>query len=301
VLDLERLLEIKRLAIIAMFANDDLMDRWVLKGGNAIDVFYNIASRSSVDLDFSMPDEFEDSELNDVTKKIENSLKKIFLEQNYHVFDVKLQKKPKMSKTTISDPEIEKFWGGYQVEFKVIESNKFSNFENDAQSLRMHAIDIAPGSIKKFYIDISKYEYCDLKTISKTTLNDYTIYVYTPLLIVCEKLRAICQQMEEYKAIVKSSSRSPRAKDFFDIYYLMDMFSIDLTTEDNKHILEQVFLIKKVPLQFLANISSYRDYHRDSFVSLKDTIKQGVDLQPYDFYFDFVTVQINLLKSLWDK
>lgn len=40
VLDLNFLERIKTLAIVAMFSDDDLMERLVLKGGNALDIVY---------------------------------------------------------------------------------------------------------------------------------------------------------------------------------------------------------------------------------------------------------------------
>jgi hypothetical protein len=35
-----------------------------------------------------------------------------------------------------------------------------------------------------------------------------TIYVYSPEMIVFEKIRAICQQMEEYGLVVPNSGKS---------------------------------------------------------------------------------------------
>ena len=46
----ERVEEIKRLALIAMFSDDDLMQTLVLKGGNAMDLIYNVGHRASRDL-----------------------------------------------------------------------------------------------------------------------------------------------------------------------------------------------------------------------------------------------------------
>ena len=46
-LDLDKLEQIKRITIIALFSDDDLMDSLVLKGGNALDMIYGIAQRSS--------------------------------------------------------------------------------------------------------------------------------------------------------------------------------------------------------------------------------------------------------------
>ena len=49
VLDETGLIAIKRAAVVAMFADDDLMDILVLKGGNAMDLVHKVSSRSSVD------------------------------------------------------------------------------------------------------------------------------------------------------------------------------------------------------------------------------------------------------------
>ncbi|MFH1883416.1 MAG: hypothetical protein ABIL62_11975 [Planctomycetota bacterium] len=46
-LDLDKLEQIKRIAIIALFSDDDLMDSLVLKGGNALDMIYGVAQRAS--------------------------------------------------------------------------------------------------------------------------------------------------------------------------------------------------------------------------------------------------------------
>ena len=43
----EQLEAIKRTAIVAMFADDELMDVLVLKGGNAMDIVHQVNSRAS--------------------------------------------------------------------------------------------------------------------------------------------------------------------------------------------------------------------------------------------------------------
>jgi hypothetical protein len=45
-------------------------------------------------------------------------------------------------------------------------------------------------------VEISKFENCSDKT--GVELDDHTVYVYSPAMLVIEKLRAICQQMPEY-------------------------------------------------------------------------------------------------------
>jgi predicted nucleotidyltransferase component of viral defense system len=51
---------IRRLVIISVFADDVLMNRLVLKGGNALSLVHRIGSRSSIDVDFSVADDFEE-------------------------------------------------------------------------------------------------------------------------------------------------------------------------------------------------------------------------------------------------
>ena len=57
---------IKKLTIIAMFSDDDLLNRLVLKGGNALDIVYRLNSRSSIDVDFSMEEEFRPDEIDEI-------------------------------------------------------------------------------------------------------------------------------------------------------------------------------------------------------------------------------------------
>lgn len=221
---------IKKLAVIAMFSDDDLFDLLVLKGGNAIDLIHNLALRSSKDIDLSIEDEFKEDSLNLIKSKIEISLKKTFNEEGFEVFDITFKEKP----PELSQ-DMKEFWGGYTVEFKVIESTKFDRFKNDVAALRRNSTVTGPKNKKIFSIDISKHEFCTNK--QEYDLNGYTIYVYSPEMIVFEKLRAICQQMPEYRQIVKQPSQSARAKDFFDIFIISEKFEIQFATNDNIQLL----------------------------------------------------------------
>lgn len=194
-----------------MFSDDYLMEMLVLKGGNALDIVYKIADRASMDLDFSISNKFKEDELIVIEEKIKNSLEKTFREENYVVFNVDFVERPKRIK-----PGMEDFWGGYRVEFKVIERDKYNENPSDLDYLRKHAAIVGKKQRKRFIIDISKFEYCELK--EEVDLDGYTIYVYTPAMLAFEKLRAICQQMPEYSTIVKNPGQSARARDFFDIY-----------------------------------------------------------------------------------
>ena len=114
-MDLAGLEKIKRLTIVGLFSDDELMDAFVLKGGNALDIVYGIAPRASLDIDLSMSSEFEHGQLGVVRTRIENALKRPFSDNGYEVFDVTLDEKPEKP-----HPQSPHFWGGYQLTFKLI-------------------------------------------------------------------------------------------------------------------------------------------------------------------------------------
>ena len=290
-LDLDKLDIIKRLAIIAIFSDDDLMDYFVLKGGNALDIVYNIADRASLDLDFSTDRSFSNAEVCVVEDKIHKVLTDTFRANGFEAFDIQFKQVPESTKLPVPD-----FWGGYLVEFKVIEKSKFSALQNDQRALRTNAIEAGPEHRRKFKISISKLEYCAPK--EPRELDDYTIYVYTPEMILFEKLRAICQQMPEYGP---NTTPAARARDFFDIYTVVEHFRIDLLSSQRTTLLKNIFKAKKVPLSLIGNIKEYREYHRPDFASVEATVKPNRKLKDFDFYFDYVIQKCERLKSLWEK
>jgi hypothetical protein len=288
-MDLILLEKIKRLAVISIVSNDELMEQLVFKGGNAIDLIYQISGRASIDLDFSMEGEFHKDGLEDLRIKIEGSLIEIFRQEGMTVFDVRLIERPK----TISK-EFADFWGGYRIEFKVIPYDVYSNNVDNIDSLRRNATVVGPRNKRTFEIEISKFEYC-LGKIPKE-IDDYTVYVYTTEMLVLEKIRSICQQVPEYKNIVKAHNPVARARDFFDIYILLENFPLDLNDERIKNLLKAIFATKKVPLNYINKVSDQREFHRPDFNSVEDTVKSGVDLREFDFYFDYVIDRLQSIK-----
>ena len=288
----DQLERIKKLSIIAMFSDDDLMDILVLKGGNAIDIVYGIASRSSLDLDFSIATEFNRVEMDLMKSRFEKALNRVFDEAGYKVFDIKFEERPEDS-----GPDVPQFWGGYRLEFKLIDKTKYAELENDVQRLRLSAVDVGPGTRKTYRIEISKWEYCEGKNAEE--LDDYTVYVYTPTMIVFEKLRAICQQMPEYSKFLGKSYETARARDFFDIYTVVEHFNINLTTSENLNLLRVIFKAKEVPVNFIGKIKEFREYHRQDFIAVENTVKPNIRIKDFDYYFDYVINKCNkLLKAL---
>jgi predicted nucleotidyltransferase component of viral defense system len=276
---MEAYAEIKRLALVAMFSVDELMDVLVLKGGNLLDLVYKVSSRASLDLDFSMAGSFAVEDLPAIKEKVERSLITTFNESDFHVFDVSFTERP-----LNLPPEGGEFWGGYRVEFKAIELDKYRRIgQADLEGLRRNARVVGPAQQRKFKIDISKFEYCGPKQTSE--FDGYTIYVYTPEMMALEKLRAICQQMPEYPVRIRKSAR---ARDFFDIHTLLTNFAIKLSAPENVEVLKSVFLAKKVPLRLIGKVCEFREYHRQDYASLASTVRPGTDLRPFDYYFDYV-------------
>lgn len=291
-MDINKINRIKRIALIALFSDDELMQTLVLKGGNALDLVYEIDGRSSLDLDFSIETHLTEEDEKRIEGKIEKVLTATFKENGFKAFDIHFFHRP--PEVT---PDVESFWGGYRIEFKVIESQRFESLAGDLELARRQAQVFTQKQEKIFYIDISKFEYCKKKQPKQ--FDGYTIYVYTPEMIVFEKIRAICQQMAEYGEIVKNPTRSSRARDFYDVYLVLENFKIDLVSTENIDLLKCIFQAKRVPLTFIGKIPEYREYHRADFVAVRDTVKSQVKLREYDFYFDYVVAKLNALKTLW--
>lgn len=256
---------------------------------------YKIAERGSLDIDLSIENEFGKDEVDSVRRRLEERLRSTFLEKGYAVFDFKFEERP---------PEVTEnmraFWGGYRIEFKTIRTPEYEKHRLNPRNLRVRATDIGPGNKKAFRIDISKFEYCRNK--QPRDFDGYRIYVYTPEMVVFEKLRAICQQLPEYAELMGDTARSARARDFFDICTVLSHFRLELTSGKNESLLRAIFLAKRVPLSLIGRIPSddVREYHRADFLSLKDTVKPDVDLKDFDHYFDFVVRHCCLpLQPFW--
>lgn len=283
---------IKMWAVQAMFSDDELLEQLVLKGGNAMTLIHQISARASVDLDFSLKQDFG-SEIDNVEARIAKTLSETFRANGLEVFDFKMVEKPKVLTDDMKD-----FWGGYAVEFKLATTEIYSEHSSDLEVLRRRAINLGQGP--KFLIDISRFEYVEDK--QHFDFDGTVIYVYSPLMIVCEKLRAICQQMTEYGPIIKRErAGSARPKDFVDIFVLVTALELDLTGEEMQKNLTAMFEIKKVPLTFLGLIPNYYQFHLAGFPAVEATVSPDFEIKEFDFYFKYVLDLVDRLKPTWDK
>jgi len=278
--------DVRRLAIIAMFSDDNLMDRLVLKGGNALAFVYQIGARASLDVDLSIDGDFED--LEDTRQRVFRSLRDRFDSAGYAVFDESFERRP-----TIENDR-DKRWGGYIAEFKLIEKTKYEKVSADIDAIRRNAFVTGPLQLKTFRIELSKYEFCEGK--AEHELDDYTIYVYTPEMIAIEKLRAICQQLPNYQARIHKTAR---ARDFYDIHALVTQAGVNLSTPESFELARNIFAAKNVSLGLLAQVKESAEQHRPDWPSVVGAVTGS--LMEFDDYFKFVVAQIESMKSLWIK
>jgi predicted nucleotidyltransferase component of viral defense system len=281
--------QIRRLVVIAMFSDDVLMERLVLKGGNALELVHRLIDRGSLDIDLAMQDEFED--LDDTRDRIFRALQDRLDSADFIVFDLRFGPRPR-----VLGPDKPPTWGGYLVEFKLISKNDAERLTHDVERMRRESHTIGPLQQRVFRIDISKYEFCQGKV--EAEVDDFAIYVYTPEMCVLEKLRAICQQMSAYKPT--EGTRRPRARDFFDIYAAVEQLHMDLATPENIELCRNIFAAKEVPLTLIGSIPEVREFHRPDW----DRVRLATASKPrdFDYYFDYVAkLIVPQLKPLWEE
>lgn len=280
------LTEIRRLIVTAMFSDEFLFERLALKGGNALELVYQIVSRGSVDIDFSMEKDFEE-EASEIGERINLVLKDRFDSADLVVFDFNFRPMP---------PDARNPWGGYRAEFKLFDKHKlsrFARFAGDAllNEMRRQSEVVDANQHRTFKVEISKNEFC--RGAAEIEFDDYTIRVYTPVMIAIEKLRAICQQMPEYTLRRKKTAR---ARDFYDIFRIVEVEKLDLYSEANLELLRHIFAAKEVPLDLLARIQDQREFHRTDWPAVETSVIG--ETEAFDVYFDFVVDIAKQLQTL---
>ncbi len=279
------LADIRRLVIVAMFSDDVLFNKLVLKGGNAISLVYSYGARGSLDVDFSIEGDFEDAE--DAGKRMIGALKDRFAAAGFELFDDIFAERPAANK---ADPK----WGGYRIQFKIIERQKYGDLRAEVEAIRRNATVIGPAQQRTFTIDVSKWEFCEGKI--EKELDDFAIFVYTPAMLAIEKIRALCQQMDEYPA---RGPKTARARDFYDVFVILEEAKINVAAPEMSDLVRAIFAAKDVPLKLVGLIGNYREFHRLDWPSVEVTVTEG--LMPFDFYFDYLLGVVQKLKPLWKE
>lgn len=278
--------EIRKIAITAIVSDDFLFEKVALKGGNALALALGLSDRTSLDLDFSIENDFED--LEDVQNRIFSALERRFDTAGYAVFDLKFEAKP----ATLREGQSPR-WGGYMVTFKLMEKGKYLRLSNNIEAVRRQALVVGPEQGRTFTIDLSKYEY--IAGTTEVDIDHYAVRVYSPEMIAIEKLRAIYQQMPEY-----TPQRRPRARarDFYDIHLIVTRTNLKLNEPEMLELSRRVFEAKEVRLDLLSKIRTTREFHRPDWDAVKASIPGS--LEDFDYFFEFVVGEVELMKALWE-
>lgn len=268
--------QIRRLVLTAIASDDDLLASLVLKGGNALRMVYRLVQRTTLDLDFSMEDEFSDART--AADKLFGVLRRNFSDVGLVMFDETLVERPRVVPFG-GNPR----HGGYHARFKIIEREFDEILKHDDLQRRKYRH-------RTYEIDISKYEYCEGKQMVPVA-GSVAIYVYTPLMIVLEKLRALCQQMPAYPY---RANPSPRPGDFYDIHMVLERTRLQLG--EHGDLLRHIFDAKEVELSLLAYLPETREFHRSEW---EKVVLGAPTAGSFDEHFDYVIERVKPLQALW--
>ena len=279
--------QIKELILVALASEDELMELLVLKGGNAIDLHnerhLGHLSRTSFDLDFSIASgDFDD--WHEIEARMKKTLQDTFFGKDLVLVDFVFVPKPKNESKNSEMPE---FWGGYKATFKVIEKKEFDLHQGDLVKIRRNAVVLRKNQSTVFELEFSKFEYVDGK--QAILIDGFPLYIYTPVMIVLEKVRALCQQLPEYSTVVPGFMARQRAKDYYDIWLLMQTHPFNPADAVNKETLIRIFAAKGVPMSYIKELRTNARFHRDNWNQVENTVEASEKLKGFDFYVNFVT------------
>lgn len=275
-------------ALVAIFSKDLFSQSLFLKGGQALRIKEKLSNRFSADIDFSTPEGVTDSDA--YFELLREALSTRFYSEGYYLFDFKWVRSPKIPK-----PESPMFWGGWAVEFKLIENEKRNL---PADKLSKQAVIPTGGISPRITLDISEYEYCE--AVEKVTVRTTEVGVYSRALLLVEKLRAICQQHPDYKL----RTRGVRARDFYDIEQLWQKVIADNTTEEFLDecvaLLPKVFEAKLVDIRLLEAIceQGFIDDQEAGWEAVKATVSNKKALAPYEYFVESLK---ELIRSILPK
>ncbi|MDT2874422.1 nucleotidyl transferase AbiEii/AbiGii toxin family protein [Lactococcus lactis] len=289
--------EIRNTTLKAIFSNERLNKNLVLKGGNALKL-YGIVERESQDLDFSIKETIRFTEKEE-GKEFQKSISEAFIKKGYFVNDFKFISKPKKRHESLPP-----FWGGYKIIFTLLDTSLYqdmiaSQAPENMKELNRYAIPLE-GDGKKIEIDLSYDEYVENKL--DYDLDGTKIYLYSPIMIVYEKIRASCQQLDEYPL----TANKTRARDLYDIYKsLTNSKQMELREQvlsvENFYILENIFRVKEVPFSLMKKLETKKE---DLKIDYEEKVLPQVssrNQEDFEFIFDYNQKLFNDLYKKYDE
>lgn len=276
----------RRAAILALLADEALMDL-MLRGGQTMDAHPPVQPLAHA---LAPPPEHQAGTLQDgqdppqAQYRVEHALQSIFALQGYRAFDTRLSPLPGPAAQGAAPlPD------GHRVEFTLLPRRQAERLQGDLRRMRREALLLGEGA--RLTIEISH------RLAPWHRPGSGVIHVHVPLARVCEKLRAICQQMPAYRRfIVGASPGTPRAGDFVSIEALVRSPDLALETPAARQMLELAFFAQCVPLELLSGIQQTRSFHEAGFAQLRAALEPGAVLQDFGHYFDCVVDVVRKLR-----
>ncbi|MDT2559258.1 nucleotidyl transferase AbiEii/AbiGii toxin family protein [Lactococcus petauri] len=148
--------------------------------------------------------------------------------------------------------------------------------------------------------DLSYDEYVENKL--DYDLDGTKIYLYSPIMIVYEKIRASCQQLDEYPL----TTNKTRARDLYDIYKsLTNSKQMELREQvlsvENFYILENIFRVKEVPFSLMKKLETKKE---DLKIDYEEKVLPQVssrNQEDFEFIFDYNQKLFNDLYKKYDE
>ena len=283
--------EIRSLVIVALFSEDQLLDQLVLKGGNAINLIYGYGSRSSLGRRL-----LDRRRLSLIPMKPETYCYGLygqgFTRGGHEIFDFEFPEKTFVTKDWTPTTGGE----GIRLSSKSLSVLDFEQIRREfRRNASRTAIEIGPAAPT----DIPSRFSASMNSAGKSGRRNFRItqsFVYTPEMLSLEKLRAICQQMEEYPIATKSYSEG---KGFLR-YLCRPERGARLIgrSQECLELARTIFAAKDVPSATdrtqspVTVISTSRIGHR-----WRTRVSER--LKDFNFYVDFVVNESTKLQPLW--
>lgn len=261
--------------VIGLFSAPVVWDALVLKGGAALRMGEGIESRMSLDIDLSARDQIIDP--SHFFAEAVKAIKHRFEPLGYDVVDAKHGTRPKRP--------IRDDWRGWEFTFKLSDVE----FKGEPLNRRIKSALIPTGSnSSRIMVQISEGEFTDLTKEIK--INGVSIKLYSEILIILEKIRAICQQHPKYK----HSLNKNRARDYYDIFQVYRKYRrVKGFHDELKKFIVPVFEAKEVPLGLLDDGMFDVDFlttQKLGFPSVRDTVSGP--LEEFDYYVEQLKILV---------
>lgn len=273
--------QIRTTTLKALFSNDKLEGVLTLKGGTAMKL-HGLTERESQDLDFSIRESIRFSKEKE-GPVFEKCIQDEFNKYGYKVLNFLFKDKPATRKDGLPP-----YWGGYEITFSIMPNERFEQLSpKQLQNATMYAESIE-GNKKRIQIDLSFDEYTAGRVSKK--IDGIDVYLYSPLMIIYEKIRASCQQLPSYEL---ASSKKTRARDLYDIYRILtDIQHVnlydDVLNPSNHSIIRIMFDLKGVNLKLIPEIQSYKEeLRRDYEDHVLPLIPRDKNPPEFDFLFSY--------------